>query len=152
VEKLLAWLRIEPAALDLSSQTSVFDHSAKATTIRCTHKNSDNPVHHRLLRWLTQGIHLCKSHCRLLLPWLRMPCWCFCNPGLKICSHGLLGIEPTTLDVSSQSGVYDLAVMATPSVFWYFETQLVVKQHWHCLLTSFIKLIAKNAIHLAFIN
>jgi len=44
------------------------------------------------------------GHCRLLLPWLRVLCWFFCNSGLKHCWHGQQRIEPTTLDFSSQSG------------------------------------------------
>jgi len=28
------------------------------------------------------------GHCRLVLPWLVVPCWLFCNPGLKNCWHG----------------------------------------------------------------
>jgi len=35
----------------------------------------------------------------------------FCNLGLKNCWHGLLGIEPTTLDLGSQSGAYNLSPM-----------------------------------------
>jgi len=42
------------------------------------------------------------SHGRLLLPWLRVPCWFFCNQGLKNCRHGR-GIKPTNLGLSSQS-------------------------------------------------
>jgi len=38
----------------------------------------------------------------------------FCNSGLKNCLHGRPGIESTTLDLSSQSGAYDLSAMATP--------------------------------------
>jgi len=38
----------------------------------------------------------------------------FCNLGLKNCWHGWPGIEPTTLDLSSQSGAYDLSATATP--------------------------------------
>jgi len=49
------------------------------------------------------------GYCRWLLPWLRVPCWFFCNPALKNCWHGWPGIEPTTLDLSSQSGAYDLS-------------------------------------------
>jgi len=37
----------------------------------------------------------------------------FCNPGLKNCWHGWLGIEPTTLDLSSQSGACYLSATAT---------------------------------------
>jgi len=33
----------------------------------------------------------------------------FFNTGLKHCWHGQLGIEPTTLDLSSQSGAHDLS-------------------------------------------
>jgi len=40
----------------------------------------------------------------------------FCNLGLKNCWHGGLGIDPTTLDLSSQSGAYDLSAMATPAL------------------------------------
>jgi len=41
------------------------------------------------------------------------PDWgCFCNPGLKNCWNGRLGIEPTTLDLCSQSGAYDLSATA----------------------------------------
>jgi len=45
----------------------------------------------------------------------------FCNPGLKNCWHGWLGIEPTTatLDLSSQSGAYDLSAMATTLTWNY---------------------------------
>jgi len=38
----------------------------------------------------------------------------FCNLGLKNYWHGRPEIEPTTLDLSSQSGAYDLAATATP--------------------------------------
>jgi len=38
----------------------------------------------------------------------------FCNPGLKNCWHGWPGIEPPTLDLSSQSGAYDFSATATP--------------------------------------
>jgi len=51
----------------------------------------------------------------------------FCNPGLKNCWHGWPGIEPTTttLDLSSQSGAYDLSAMATPLVIVViYESQL----------------------------
>jgi len=39
-------------------------------------------------------------------------------PGLKNCFHGWPGIEPTTttLDLSSQSGAYDLSATATPAM------------------------------------
>jgi len=59
-------------------------------------KNCKQKRQYRLHWGLTLGNHLCNSHCRLLLPWLRMPCWLFCYPGLKDCWHGQLGIEPTT--------------------------------------------------------
>jgi len=61
-------------------------------------------VQYSLHQWLLQGNQssLCKSHCRLLLPWLRMPCWFFCNLGLKNCWHGW-GFKPATLDLSYQS-------------------------------------------------
>jgi len=36
-------------------------------------------------------------HCRLLLPWLRVPYWFFLQSWLKNCWHGRPGIEPTTL-------------------------------------------------------
>jgi len=36
----------------------------------------------------------------------------FCNPVLKNCWHGRPGIELTTLDLCSQSDVYDLSVTA----------------------------------------
>jgi len=35
---------------------------------------------------------------------------------LKNCWHGRLGIEPTTFDLNSQSGAYDLSAMATPDL------------------------------------
>jgi len=57
------------------------------------------------------------GHCRLLLPWKRVPCWFFFfNPGLKDRWHGWPGIEPTTLDLNSQWGAYDLSAMATPMI------------------------------------
>jgi len=31
-----------------------------------------------------------------MVTWLQVPSWFFCNPELKNCWHGLLGIEPTT--------------------------------------------------------
>jgi len=37
----------------------------------------------------------------------------FLQSGLKNCWHGLVGIEPRSLDISSHPGAYDL--MATPS-------------------------------------
>jgi len=38
----------------------------------------------------------------------------FFNPRLKNCWHGRPEIEPTTLDLSSQPGAYDLSATATP--------------------------------------
>jgi len=83
--------------------------------------------------------HLFKSpaigaycHCRLLLPWLRVPCWFFCNPGLKNCRHGQLGFEPTTLDLCSQSGANDLSATATPYQFAKFsKTRSNETIAWH---------------------
>jgi len=43
-----------------------------------------------------------------------VPLLIFCNPGLKNYWHGWPGIEPTTLDLCSQSGAYDLSATATP--------------------------------------
>jgi len=40
----------------------------------------------------------------------------FCNPALKNCWHGLTGIEPITLDLSSQSGANDLSATANQKV------------------------------------
>jgi len=40
------------------------------------------------------------GHCRLLLPWLRVPNWFFLQSGVENCWHGRLGIKPTTLDLS----------------------------------------------------
>jgi len=37
----------------------------------------------------------------------------FCDSSLKNCWFGWPGIEPTTLDLSSQSGAYDLSATAT---------------------------------------
>jgi len=54
------------------------------------------------------------GHCRLLLPKLRVPCWFFSQSGIENCWHGRPGIEPTTLDINSQSGAYDLSATATP--------------------------------------
>jgi len=65
--------------------------------------------------------HLYKSctkevygHCRFLLPWLSVPSLFFCNPELKNCWSGWPGIGPTTLDLCSKSGAYDLSDTATP--------------------------------------
>jgi len=75
-------------------------------------------VKYELHRWLTQGNHLYKSHCRLLLPWLRMLCWFFLKSWVeKLLACGW-GFEPTTLDLSSQSGGYDLSAMATFHPFY----------------------------------
>jgi len=91
-------------------------------------KNNNTLVQYRLRRcWCDQ--HHCKSpaievygNCR---SWLRVRCWFFCNPELKNCWHGRPGIEPTTLDLSFQSGAYDLLATATPLVwlllFLYFS-------------------------------
>jgi len=84
--------------------------------------------------------HLYKSpaievygHCRLLLPWLRVPCWFFCNQGLKNCWHGRPGIEPTTttLDLSSQSGAYDLSAMATLSILSKMNSRMARHNKTH---------------------
>jgi len=76
--------------------------------------DNDNLVQAMLMR----NQHLYKSpaievygRCRLLLPWLRVPCW-FLQSKLKNCGHGQLGIEPTILDLSSQSGAYDFLANA----------------------------------------
>jgi len=43
---------------------------------------------------------------------------------LKNCGNGGLGIEPTTLDLSSQSSAYDLSAMATPDIrIWFLFSQ-----------------------------
>jgi len=77
----------------------------------------DNLVQYILHRWLTQGNHhLSKNHCRLLVPWLGMPCWFLLQSGVeKLLACGW-GYEPATLDVSTQSGSYDLPAMATPMI------------------------------------
>jgi len=63
--------------------------------------------------------HLYKSppievygHCRLLSPWLRGPCWFFEIRAWKIPG---MGIEPITLDLSSQLGAYDLSATPIPT-------------------------------------
>jgi len=57
------------------------------------------------------------NHCRLLLTDWECLIDFFCNPGLKNCWHGRPGIESTTLDLSSQSGAYDLSDTVT-SIIW----------------------------------
>jgi len=52
------------------------------------------------------------GHYRLLLPRLRVDF--FSIPGLKNCWPWWPGIEPTTLDLSSQSGAFDLSATVTP--------------------------------------
>jgi len=53
------------------------------------------------------------GHCRILLPWLRVPCWFFCNLGLKNCLH-VWAFEPTVLNLSSQSGAFDHSATVNP--------------------------------------
>jgi len=73
---------------------------------------------------------------RLLLRWLSVPSWFFCNPGLKNCSHERLVIEPTTLDLGSQSGAYNLSATATLIAFlslYYFYVFLRQPRAKGCL-------------------
>jgi len=73
--------------------------------------------------------HLYKSpaievygNCRLLLSWLGVSCWFFCNPGVKNFWDGPR-IEPTTLDLSSQFSVRGLwTLAATKSFIFIFQT------------------------------
>jgi len=106
------------ATVDYNYHNNFFNPGLK----NCRHErvlklqaNNNNIVQYRLRLMLMRNQHLYKSpaievygHYRLLLPWLRVPCWFFCNTGLKNCWHGRRGIEPTTttLDLSSQSGAY----------------------------------------------
>jgi len=48
----------------------------------------------------------------------------FCFSGLKSCWHRRLGIEPVTLDLSSQSGAYDLSATALWEVCRGFQSAL----------------------------
>jgi len=65
--------------------------------------------------WVTQSpIIEAYGHCRLQLPWLRMPWWFFLLSGdekLLACSWGF---EPTSFELSSQFGPNDLSAKATP--------------------------------------
>jgi len=71
---------------------------------------------------LMRDQHLYKSpadvygHCRLLLPWLRVPCWFFLQSGVEKLLAWVAGdwTHNHTLDLSSQSGAYDLSATATP--------------------------------------
>jgi len=72
----------------------------------------DNLVLHRLWWWITHSNHLYLSHSRSLLPWQRVPCW-------------FLGIEPTSLDLDSQSGVFDFSAMVNP-IRWKIYLILII--------------------------
>lgn len=50
------------------------------------------------------------GHWRLLIPWLKVLCWFFCNSWLKNCWLGL-GIEPTNSKMRKQS----LRIVSNPS-------------------------------------
>jgi len=84
------------------------------------HNNhSNNLLQYRLRQcWCATNTSAIEVYChwRLRLPWLRVPLLIFCNLELKNCSHGRPGIEPTTLDLGSQSGTYHLSTSATPGV------------------------------------
>jgi len=58
----------------------------------------------------------------------------FSNPGLKNCWHGWPGIEPTTttLDLSSQSGAYDLSASATRNY-----SERMIKSFWYSCQNGF---------------
>jgi len=70
------------------------------------------------------------GHCRLPLPWLRVHCWFFCNPGLKNCWHRRKGIEPTTLDLNSLRSLWPLCqglqyfnyFVPHSRTFWYQDS------------------------------
>jgi len=92
-----------------------------AKSSRMLHDNNynNNLVEYRLTTMLMRDQHLFRSpaieihgYCRLLQPWLRVPCWFFCNLGLKNFWHGPR-IEPTTIDPTFQSGAHDLSATAT---------------------------------------
>jgi len=67
-----------------------------------SHDRGDNNLVQWRLRWYLMQDHDSKintfirvlpfnyahGQCRLQLPWLRLPCWFFCNLGLKNCGHG----------------------------------------------------------------
>jgi len=54
----------------------------------------------------------------------------FCNSGLKNCWHRLPGIEPTTLDLSSESGAYDLSAEATPCLLLVQQSLVVLDLYY----------------------
>jgi len=81
--------------------------------------------------------------CRLLPPWLRVPSWFyFFNPGLKNCWLGWPGIEPITLDLSSQTGAYDVSATATLNGSFSFYISLKSKDNYSLLLKRFIRWLA----------
>jgi len=96
---------------------------------------------------LMQDQHLYQSptievygHCRLLLPRLSVPIVeFFCYLGLKNCWHGL-GFELNSLDLFSQSGIFDHSAMATPDQLTsdtkcMFDSRIFYPNlHLHCHL------------------
>jgi len=92
--------------------------------------------------------HLYKSptievygHCRLLLPWLRVPGWFFCNP-----RYAAGNWTHNPLDLCSQSGAYDLSAKATPRfpLLLCFTLNKLNCIHCHLKIMSYNSL---NRIH-----
>jgi len=80
-------------------------HSAKSylwatQSAPCKHeeRNLNRAVCIIIIRWwLLKVNHLYRSHCRLLLTWLGVPCWCFSIWSWKI-DFMAVHIEPATSD------------------------------------------------------
>jgi len=87
----------------------------------CQVCNSNNPVQYRLRQcWCMSNTFIRVPPSKFMatadyyyLYWELLANF-FCTTGLKNCWHGRPGIEPTTFDLSSQSGAYDLSATATP--------------------------------------
>jgi len=59
--------------------------------------------------------------CRLRLPWLIVPCWFFCNPGLKNCNHGKTSRCPRHFNLEKHWSTQILCYLTTN--FWFGTIQ-----------------------------
>jgi len=65
------------------------------------------------IRVLPKAINYVYGHSKLLLHWLRVPCWFFCNLGLKNCLH-VQGLNSQPEKLVLKQGAFDSSAMKIP--------------------------------------
>jgi len=83
------------------------------------------------------------GHCRLLLPWLRVPCWFFLQSRVEKWVAGWLGIEPATTDLSSQLGFSSIPWPTSPH-FYNWKSNYLTEYPVLYQISKIIKMIDQS--------